>query len=142
MTTLKQLRRMANSPDCEGVFFYDGPRKIFIPDMSDADRYTARVNGEIQRIVGTMRHPEMLRMALDLTVQEDGSILLTPKDDGFEYVQARIKHHDTTEAERSDLRKVVSAYKLADDHRQLMTALDKRDYRRINRILNGKGVRA
>ena len=83
MTTLKQLRRMANSPDCEGAFFYDGPRKIFIPDMSDADRYTARVNGEIQRIVGTMRHPEMLRLALHLTVQEHVSILLPPNDHCF-----------------------------------------------------------
>lgn len=143
MTTLKQIRRIANSRDGDQAgFFYDGPRHVFMPDYGDLRRYADRVNSELQRIVGTMRYPHMLHMALDLNHDDDGSIVVIPRQEGYEYVVARIRHPETTESERSDLRKVVSVYRLAEDQRQLEIALDKGDYRRVNRILGGKGVRA
>lgn len=140
MTTMKEVRNFASQP-CELVYhsLYDRVRGEFYPGPDAVERYVAGVNAQVQQIMGTMRYPEMIRMALQVT-EEDGEQTIVPVLSGYEYVCARSKHPETTQTERNELKKVMAVYRLADRYSQLMTALDKRDMARINRILNGQRV--
>ncbi len=145
MTTMKEMRNFVASEDSECIIpesFYDRTNKRFIPGFEAVHRYIEGVNTQFRNILDSMRHPEMIRMALDVS-KIDGEDVAVPVPSGYEYVCARYKHPDTPQTERNDLRKVIAAYKIADGYVQLQRALDKGDLARINRILNGqKGARA
>lgn len=143
MTTMKQLRNMVSATD-DGVLNASlRPSQVgFCPSESLVHRYIRGLNEAFDRIVKSMRHPEMVRMAVDLDII-DGIAVGAANPIGYEYVCRRLRHPDTLPAEKRDLEKVVRAYKLIMEYRALDKAVETGDLNRINRIVgNTRGTRA
>ena len=143
MTTMKQLRKAVNATDDEILDSSLRPSQAgFCPSMDMVYNYVNGLNSQFDRIVKSMRHPEMVRMAIDFE-RIDGENVGRTNPTGYEYVCRRLKHPDTVPAERRDLEKVVKAYKLIMEYRALDKAIESGDFNRINRIVgNTRGVRA
>ena len=143
MTTMKQLRKAVNATDDEILDVSIRPSQVgFCPSEALIHKYVKGLNDAFDRIIRSMRHPEMVRMAVDIE-NIDGQAVGTANPVGYEYVCKRLKHPDTVPSERRDLEKVVKAYKLIMEYRSLDQAIESGDINRINRIVgNTRGVRA
>ena len=143
MTTMKQLRKAVNATDDEILDVSIRPSQVgFCPSEALIHKYVKGLNDAFDRIIKSMRYPEMVRMAVDIE-NIDGQAVGTANPSGYEYVCKRLKHPDTVQSEKRDLEKVVKAYKLIMEYRSLDQAIESGDINRINRIVgNTRGVRA
>lgn len=146
MVSLKQMRRMANATDDELEAIMASQNRAaegFAPPNHIVTQWFQETNDEIGRVIDKMDYPEMVSLVLYIDNDTPGLDGLKLNHRGFDYVNARLKHPDTPESERNDLRRVRRVYQLVSAVLEARDAIDSGDSKRLNRIISRRaGVRA
>ena len=146
MVSFKQMRNLARGSEEDVKAFLDPRHRSetgFVPSFDDVKRWLEDCQREIDYLMGSMEEPSMVSMAVisERPIRDFESIRLN--EQGYDYVNARIKSAETPERERNDLRKVRRVYQIVRDVREAKAALENSDVTKLNRILNRrKGVSA
>ena len=142
MVSMKSLRQSIRQAEADGepvqVDRFPGKRsKVgFLPSDEQFQSYRERSNDKINRIIRSMENPEMVRLAVDF---EDVGMdrLCSPNPQGYDYVVKRLKDPVTPNREKSELRKVQDVYRLLIEYEDLLSAMERYDLPKVNRIING-----